>query len=277
VKPRKRFGQHFLEAAWVRKVVEAIAPAPGDVLLEVGPGTGALTRALAQSGAAITAVEIDRDLAARLEREVPQNVTVVQGDILRVDLGRLLRDALAARPGGPPQARVVGNLPYNISSPLLLRLMRLVQDGAPLRDATLMLQEEVADRVMAPPGGGDYGPLAVAVQLRADVQRLLALPPGAFRPPPRVRSALVALSFRPARVDIADEARFERVVRAVFTQRRKTLANALRPVAASQGADARAVLAGAGLDGSRRPQTLALEELARLVAAFGPAAKAPVL
>jgi 16S rRNA (adenine1518-N6/adenine1519-N6)-dimethyltransferase len=107
VKPRKRFGQHFLEAAWVRKVVEAIAPAPGDVLLEVGPGTGALTRALAQSGAAITAVEIDRDLAARLEREVPQNVTVVQGDILRVDLGRLLRDALAARPGGPPQARVV--------------------------------------------------------------------------------------------------------------------------------------------------------------------------
>jgi 16S rRNA (adenine1518-N6/adenine1519-N6)-dimethyltransferase len=277
VRARKRFGQHFLESAWVRKVVEAIAPLPGDVFLEIGPGTGALTHALAQTGVAITAVEVDRDLAARLVRGAPPNVAVVEGDVLRVDLDRLVRDALAAAPGGATAARVVGNLPYNISSPILVRLAHLVRDGAPVRDATLMLQEEVAARVMAPPGGRDYGPLAIAVQLRADARRLLALPPGAFRPPPKVRSALVGLGFRAARVEIADEALFERVVRAVFTQRRKTLANALQPFAATHGTGAHDVLARAGLDGRRRPETLDLAEYARLSAVIGQAARTPVL
>jgi 16S rRNA (adenine1518-N6/adenine1519-N6)-dimethyltransferase len=140
-----------------------------------------------------------------------------------------------------------------------------------------MLQEEVAARVMAPPGGRDYGPLAIAVQLRADARRLLALPPGAFRPPPKVRSALVGLGFRAARVEIADEALFERVVRAVFTQRRKTLANALQPFAAAHGTVAHDVLARAGLDGRRRPETLDLAEYARLSAVIGQAARTPVL
>jgi 16S rRNA (adenine1518-N6/adenine1519-N6)-dimethyltransferase len=277
VRARKRFGQHFLEAAWVRKVVDAIAPTSGDVFLEIGPGTGALTRALAASGASITAVELDRDLAVQLAREVPSNVTVVEGDILRVDLDRVVREARAARASGPEAVRVVGNLPYNISSPILLRLARATRDGAPLRDATLMLQEEVAARVMAQPGGGDYGPLAIAVQLRADVRPLLALPPGAFRPPPKVRSALVGLAFRPARVEVVDEGQFERVVRAVFTQRRKTLANALKAFATTLGLDPRQLLAEAGLDGRRRPETLDLAEFARLAAVMPPARPQAVL
>ena len=277
MRARKRFGQHFLEPAWVRKVVEAIAPTSEDVFLEIGPGPGALTYALAQTGAAVTAVELDRDLAARLARAVPSNVRVVQGDVLRVDLDALVRESLAARCAAGGRARVVGNLPYNISSPILVRLLRTVRDGTPLSDATLMLQEEVAARVMAPPGGRDYGPLAITVQFRADAQRLLSLPPGAFRPVPRVRSALVGLSFRPPRVEVTDEALFEGVVRGAFTQRRKTLANALRPVAAARGADAGVVLARAGLDGRRRPETLDLAEFARLAAAFAPAARTPVL
>lgn len=277
MRARKRFGQHFLEPAWVRKVVAAIAPAAGDVFLEVGPGPGALTRALAAYGVTITAVELDRDLAARLVREVPPNVTIVEGDVLQVDLDRLLREALAAAGATGRAARVVGNLPYNVSSPILLRLARLARDGAPLRDATVMLQEEVAARVMAPPGGGEYGPLAIAVQLRADVQALLALPPGAFRPPPKVRSTLVGLTFRPARVEVGDEAHFERVVRAVFTQRRKTLANALGAFASARGLEARDVVARAGLDGRRRPETLDLAEFASLAAAFPRPGALPVL
>jgi 16S rRNA (adenine1518-N6/adenine1519-N6)-dimethyltransferase len=277
VRARKRFGQHFLEPAWVRKVVEAIAPTGEDVFLEIGPGAGALTYALAQTGATVTAVELDRDLAARLARDAPSNVRVVQGDVLRVDLDALVRESLTARAAATGRARLVGNLPYNISSPILVRLLRTVRGGTPLTDATLMLQEEVAARVMAPPGGGDYGPLAITVQLRAEAQRLLSLPPGAFRPVPRVRSALVGLSFRPPRVEVADEALFEAVVRAVFTQRRKTLANALRPVAAARGTDATLVLARAGLDGRRRPEALDLAEFARLAAAVEPVARTPVL
>jgi 16S rRNA (adenine1518-N6/adenine1519-N6)-dimethyltransferase len=277
VRARKRFGQHFLEPAWVRKVIEAIAPAPGDVFVEIGPGPGALTRALAETGAPITAVELDRDLAAHLSKDAPANVSVVEGDILRVDLDRLLHEALATRASGTAAVRVVGNLPYNIASSILLRLVRLFRGGAPLRDATLMLQEEVAVRLMAPPGGGDYGPLAIAVQLRADVRSLLSLPPGAFRPPPKVRSALVGLTFRPARVEIADEEQFERVVRTVFTKRRKTLANALQAFAAAHGTDGRAVAARAGLDGRRRPETLDIEEFARLSEAIPRPGSLPVL
>jgi 16S rRNA (adenine1518-N6/adenine1519-N6)-dimethyltransferase len=277
VRARKRFGQHFLEPAWVRKVIEAIAPAPGDVFIEIGPGPGALTRALAETGAPITAVELDRDLAAHLSKDAPANVSVVEGDILRVDLDRLLHEALATKASGTAAVRVVGNLPYNIASSILLRLVRLFRGGAPLRDATLMLQEEVAVRLMAPPGGGDYGPLAIAVQLRADVRSLLSLPPGAFRPPPKVRSALVGLTFRPARVEIADEDQFERVVRTVFTKRRKTLANALQAFAAAHGTDGRAVAARAGLDGRRRPETLDIEEFARLSEAIPRPGSLPVL
>ena len=289
---RKRFAQHFLEAVWVRKVADAIAPAAADVFLEIGPGTGALTSALAGRGAQVLAVEIDRDLVARLRTAASPGVRVVEGDILRVDLRALADQALAAastgqagtvrsvQPTGPGPARrlrIVGNLPYNISSPVLFRLMALVSGTDLVADATLMLQEEVAERVVAPAGTRDYGPLSILVQMRADARRLLVLPPGAFRPPPRVRSALVSLVFRGPRVAVTDERLFAAMVRAVFTQRRKTLTNALRPFASVHGHQAGAVLAGAGIDGGRRPETLTLAELARLAAALRPVDPTAVL
>ena len=163
--------------------------------------------------------------------------------------------------------RVVGNLPYNVASPILFRLLKAADGGRLLRDATLMLQREVVDRLVAEPGGADYGAMSIQVQLLADVDRILSLPPGAFRPPPKVHSAVVRLRFRPPRVDVGTLDVFERVVRGLFLQRRKTLANALKPVAASFGRSAPEVLRQAGLDGGRRPETLALEDMARLALA----------
>jgi 16S rRNA (adenine1518-N6/adenine1519-N6)-dimethyltransferase len=257
VRARKRFGQHFLEQAWVDKLIAALDPAPGDTFLEIGPGRGALTRALAPHVARIVAVEIDRDLAAALPSQAPANVHVITGDFLDVDLDGVLRGE--ARP-----LRVVGNLPYNVSSPILFRLLAAADEGRRFRDATVMLQKEVADRVVAAAGTEGYGTLAVQVGLLADVDRLLVLPPGAFRPPPKVTSAVVRLRFRAPAADVGDPAAFERVVRGVFTQRRKTLLNALRPVADSFGRSAPQVLERAGLDPSRRPETLDVHEMARL-------------
>jgi 16S rRNA (adenine1518-N6/adenine1519-N6)-dimethyltransferase len=265
MKARRRFAQHFLEPAWVDKLVERMQVEPSDIVLEVGPGRGALTIRLAARARSVTAIEVDRDLAAELSSSVPANVTIIQEDVLRADLATLVRD-LQAGAGPAARVRVAGNLPYNISSPILFRLMDLVRGGAPLHDATLMLQREVADRVAASPGGGDWGPLAIALQLRADVTTLLALPPGAFRPMPRVHGAVVHLAFRPLRLPLGDERTFDSMVRALFGQRRKTVRNALKPFASARGLDAGALLADAGIDPRRRAETLYLEELARLAA-----------
>ena len=258
---RKRFGQHFLERAWVAKLIAALGTSPDDTFLEIGPGRGALTRALAPHVARIVAVEIDRNLAAALPAHAPSHVRVVTGDFLRVDLDDVLRDE-------PRPLRVIGNLPYNVASPILFRLLHEAEHGRRFRDATLMLQKEVADRLTAAAGTTGYGALALQVGLLADAERLLTLPPGAFRPPPKVTSAVVRLRFRPPSVDIEDVATFERVVRGVFLRRRKTLLNALRPVADSFGQDAARLIGLAGLDGSRRPETLTLEEMAQLVGVF---------
>jgi len=169
-RPRKRFGQHFLEPAWVDKLLHVLAPSSNDTFLEIGPGRGALTTALAPRVRRIVAVEIDRDLAAALPGMIPANVDVVTGDILSVDLDELLRDQ-------PKPLRVVGNLPYNISSPILLRLLREADEGKAFSDATLMLQKEVADRLVAVPGSSSYGTMALQAGLAADVEPLLALPP----------------------------------------------------------------------------------------------------
>jgi 16S rRNA (adenine1518-N6/adenine1519-N6)-dimethyltransferase len=257
---RKRFGQHFLESSWVPKVVDAIQPEPGDVFLEIGPGRGALTFALAERAAAVVAIEIDRTLAAELRRSAPSNVTVVESDILRIDLAAVVREHAAGRP-----VRVAGNLPYNISSPILFRLIGLFRAGAGIGDATVMLQLEVAERLAAGPGSRDYGVLSILASLWADIDLILTLPPGAFRPVPKIRSAVVRLRFRQPRVDVPDPGSFEALVKALFSHRRKTLSNALKPFAAIRGRDAAAVLREAGLDGRRRPETLDLEELARLI------------
>ena len=219
IRARKQFGQHFLEPVWVDKVIKAIDPQPDQDFIEIGPGPGALTRPLSERARSVTAFEIDRDLAAALEAEAIPHLTVVQGDFLTQeisDVGLQTSDL-----------RVAGNLPYNVASPIMFKLIELHAAGVRLVDATLMLQREVADRLVAPPGSKVYGVLSVLIQHRADVETVLKLPAGAFRPPPKVLSSLVRLRFRDPRPAVRDEALFGRLVQAVFTRRRKTLANAL--------------------------------------------------
>ena len=256
-RPRKRFGQHFLEPAWVEKLIAAVAPTADDTFLEIGPGRGALTRALAPRVQRIIAVEIDRDLAAVLPSRVPMNVRVITADFLEIDVEAALRDE-------PRPLRVVGNLPYNVSSPILFRLLDAAAEGRRFRDATVMLQKEVADRLAARPGDDAYGALAIQTTLLADVERVLTLPPGAFRPPPKVMSAVVRLTFRPPKVDVGDHRTFERIVRGVFLQRRKTLLNALRPVAETFGRTAADLIDQAALNPGARPETLTVEDFGRL-------------
>jgi 16S rRNA (adenine1518-N6/adenine1519-N6)-dimethyltransferase len=241
-------------------LVSVIDTAPGDVFLEIGPGRGALTQALAPRVERIIGIEIDRDLAAALRDALPINVQIVQGDFLRADLGPILADL-------PGPIRVVGNLPYNVASPILFRLLRHAEYGDCFRDATLMLQKEVADRLCASVGEEGYGALAIQVGLLANVEQLLTLPPGAFRPAPKVTSAVVRVTFRRPAAEVTDVEAFGRLVRGLFLQRRKTLVNALRPITDPLGLSSRQVIEQAGLDPSRRPETLTLDEMARLARA----------
>ena len=257
-RPRRRFSQHFLESSWVERLVRIVEPSPADSFLEVGPGRGALTLPLARSGARIIAVEIDRDLAAQLRRDAPPNVTVVSGDFLALDLDRVLELGF-----GP--LRAVGNLPYSVSSPILLKLLRFSDHGARIRDAVLTFQREVADRVTAEPGTRDWGPLAVAVRLHARPRTALAIPAGAFRPMPQVQSAVVTLQFCPSPVAVREPRLLDRVVRSIFSQRRKTAVNALRPLVSQMSSlAADAVFEQAGVDPRVRPGQLTLAELAEL-------------
>jgi len=260
LRARKRFGQHFLEPAWVARLLDCVSPRPDETFLEIGPGRGALTAPLAARSASVIAVELDRDLAAALPARVPDNVRVVQGDFLEADLTSLLSDV-------PAPIRVVGNLPYNVASPMLFRLLDAAQNGGRLSEAVLMLQREVADRLVAVPGTGAYGALTIQVSLRADIERVLNLPPGAFRPPPKVHSSVVRLTFRPPRVEVPDLQAFEQMTRGLFLQRRKTIGNALKPVARAFGREAEQILVLTGLDPRRRPETLTVEEVATLTRA----------
>jgi 16S rRNA (adenine1518-N6/adenine1519-N6)-dimethyltransferase len=260
VRARKRFGQHFLEPAWVAKLVAAIAPQPDETFLEIGPGRGALTAALAPHVARLVAGEIDRDLAAALPRAIAGPLRVVEGDVLDTDLAALL--AGETRP-----ARVAGNLPYNVATPILFKLLDAADSGHQLRDATVMLQQEVAERVVASPGSRDYGSLAIHVALDADAEVLFTLPPGAFRPPPKVMSAVVRLAFRPRQVDIGSRELFERIVRGVFAHRRKTLLNGLRAIEDTLPRRAAEVIERAGLDPLVRPGQVPLAGFAALARA----------
>ena len=258
-RPRKRFGQHFLEPAWVAKVVNALDARPGDTFVEIGPGRGALTSLLAPRVARLVAVEIDRDLAAHLAATVPPHVRIVAADFLEIDLAGLT--------GGEAPVRVVGNLPYNVGAPILFRLFRWSAGGAAVRDATVMLQREVADRMLARPGTSEYGVLSVYTALHADAARLLTLPPGAFRPPPLVTSSVIGLRFRPPPVDIGPPDVFDAIVRGTFSHRRKTLLNALRPAADRLGREPAALIARASLDPAKRPGDLGLADFAALARA----------
>ncbi len=255
---RKRFGQHFLEPQWVGKLIDAIAPQPSETFLEIGPGRGALTEPLLARGATVHAVEIDRDLAAALRLRAHPGLHVHEGDFLEVPTSTWWY--------GQQPYRVAANLPYNASTPVLLRLLAEARAGV-VSNATLMLQKEVVERMTAAPGTSAYGPLAIAVQLDAAVRRLFVLPPGAFRPPPAVQSAVVRLDFRPPTIAIDDRAAFDTLVRHLFTMRRKTLGRALRPLAERLGISTESWLAAAGMDGTVRAETLTIAVLARLAAA----------
>lgn len=239
-------------------MIEAIAPQPQDRFLEIGPGPGILTERLAPRVASLTAVEIDRDLAADLSRRLPSNVQIVPADFLQLPLEPFVASG---------SLRVAGNLPYNVSSPILFKLLE-ASASADITDATLMLQREVADRLIAAPGTREYGVLTLLTALHADARSLLALPPGAFRPMPKVHSALVRLDFRPPSVSEPLRREVSRLVRVVFSQRRKTLLNALRPYAESHGRGSASALSAAEIDGMRRPETLTLEEVLRLASVF---------
>jgi 16S rRNA (adenine1518-N6/adenine1519-N6)-dimethyltransferase len=213
---RKRFGQHFLaDAGVIDAIVREIAPRAGQAMVEIGPGLAALTQPLAERLGRLTVIELDRDLAARL-RQHPQ-LDVVESDVLKVDFA-----ALADRLGAP-RLRVVGNLPYNISSPILFTLLRYVER---VEDQHFMLQKEVVDRMVAAPATADYGRLSVMLQWRYAMENVLFVPPEAFDPPPRVDSAVVRMVpyAQPAHVD---EELLSELVQVAFSQRRKILRNTL--------------------------------------------------
>lgn len=264
---KKRFGQNFLEPVWAQKVVDAIAPQPDETFIEIGPGPGAITRLLARRVDALVAWEIDRDLAGALRDERLPQVHIVEADFLRV--GAEAVTAAVAATGAPPRLRVAGNLPYNVASPIMFHLVDLVRHGVALVDATIMLQREVADRLLAPPGSRDYGVLSVLIGHRAQVKRLLNLPPGAFRPAPKVHSSVVRLTFIPQAPPVDDERQLAAVTNAVFSRRRKTVGNALLALGSLTPATALAALHRAAVDPTRRPETLSIAELAALSDAVG--------
>jgi 16S rRNA (adenine1518-N6/adenine1519-N6)-dimethyltransferase len=214
---RKRFGQNFLsDPNIIRRIIDAIRPVPGETVVEIGPGLGAITAPLVERLGHLHVVEIDRDLIARLhERHAPEALTIHEGDALKFDFGTL--DA---------PLRVVGNLPYNISTPLLFHLAGF---ASRVRDMTFMLQKEVVMRMVAAAGTADYGRLSVMLQYRFCMERLFDVPPGAFRPAPKVTSSIVRMvPLPPDRLAARDDALLERIVTSAFGQRRKTLRNTLR-------------------------------------------------
>ncbi|MDA8382865.1 MAG: 16S rRNA (adenine(1518)-N(6)/adenine(1519)-N(6))-dimethyltransferase RsmA [Betaproteobacteria bacterium] len=244
--PRRRFGQHFLtDAEIIARLVAAIGPASGDCMVEIGPGLGALTRPLLQTLKRLHAVELDRDIVARLGREFPAERLVVHAaDALTFDFSRI-----GAR------FRVVGNLPYNISTPLLFHLARFADA---IIDIHVMLQKEVVDRMAADPGTSDYGRLSVMLQYRFSIEKLFDVPPEAFRPPPKVDSAVVRLTpFARPPYPAKDERLFATLVAAAFSQRRKTLRNTLKGYLGPED------LTRLGIDPQLRAENLSVEAFVR--------------
>ena len=255
----KKLGQNFLiDADIVRGIVDAADIRPGDRVLEIGPGIGTLTQGLAEAGAEVTAVELDKKLPAVLARTLEgyDNVHIVPGDILKVNIPEIK---------GPEPFKVAANLPYYITTPII---MTLLERRLPISRLVTMVQKEVADRMVAAPGTKAYGALSVAVQYYTRPHVELDVPPRSFIPAPDVDSVVIVCDVREKPpVETTDEKLFFRVVRASFGQRRKTLSNALK----GAGFDKeliRQVLPAAGIDGSRRGETLSLDEFAAIANAM---------
>ena len=224
--PKKQLGQHFLhDRNVIESIVLAVNPQPGQVLVEIGPGQGAITFPLLRRHGALTVVEFDRDLITPLSEAAHGlgDLTIVHKDVLRVDFSKL---------AGDDCIRLIGNLPYNISTPILFHVL---EHAASIVDMHFMLQKEVVDRIAAAPGSKVYGRLSVMLQAVCVVERLFDVPPAAFRPPPKVDSAVVRLRPRPASdIGIVDPVLFERLVRDAFGQRRKTLRNAAQALCSAE-------------------------------------------
>jgi len=245
--PRRRFGQNFLvDRSYITRIIQAVDPQPEDRTVEIGPGLGALTGPLLERLSVLHVIEIDRDIVSRLLSDFPpERLITHQGDALDFDFGGL-----------GPRLRVIGNLPYNISSPLLFRAAEFV---AAIRDCHFMLQREVVDRMASGPGSKIYGRLSVMLQYRFRIEKLFNVPAGAFRPAPKVDSAFVRLTPHTALPALArDERLLGEVVKKAFSQRRKTVRNALSDFATAQD------LSALGIDPRVRPEDLALEDFVRV-------------
>lgn len=257
-------GQNFLtDRTVLSRIIATVDCGPGDRVLEIGPGRGALTRLLAESGANVLAVELDRELIPALNREFSgaTNVEIVNADILKLDLQTFLVERW------PGTWKVAANLPYNISSQVIFKFL----DACPrFSQLVLMLQKEVGDRLAAPPACKDYGILSVLCGLHFDIKREFIVKPGSFHPVPKVDSAVLKFSsLQSPRAEVGDEAAFRRVVKAAFSQRRKTLWNCLRSAALlADDARLQRVLDSCGIDGARRGETLSLDEYAALTRAL---------
>lgn len=263
-----RLGQHFLtDPTLLRRIADALDPAPGDVVIEVGPGKGSLTRELAQRVARVVAIERDPSLARALRetgggRGEWGGVTIVEGDALRLDWHALVRDASLASRLPFPGFKVIGNIPYAITSPLIEKALT---PPLPAR-IVFLVQREVADRLAAPPGSRAYGALSLGVQTVCTVERLFTIPPGAFRPPPRVHSALVRLVPLAQPLVAPDEtAALRAFVTACFSRRRKQLRNAVAAATGQPPPRVAAALAQLGFDPAARPETLAPAAFVRLL------------
>ncbi len=250
-KPRKRFGQHFLhDVNVIQRILRVVNPLVGQSLVEIGPGLGALTRPLLERVNGLQVIELDRDVIPRLQQycQGAGELQVHQGDVLTLDFADLRR--------GSQRLRVMGNLPYNISTPLLFHLLDQAEQ---IQDMHFMLQKEVVERMVAGPNEPAYGRLSVMLQYRCQADLLFTVGAEAFSPPPKVESAVVRLlPYRELPIRVADEARFSELVRRAFSQRRKTLRNSLGALFCT--ADMRAV----GVDPGARPQTLSLADFAAL-------------
>lgn len=271
IRAKKSLGQNFLGDVQVsRRIVDSVSPQASDLIIEIGPGTGALTRLLVEPSGYVVAVEIDARLIEELQRRITaDNLSIVEADALEVNWIELINAAskswqkINAR-ADEPRVRVVANLPYYISTPIIERLIGLRHS---IFDMTLMLQNEVAERIASAPGSRDYGYLSVLAQYYSAAAKLFEVPPSAFKPAPKVQSAIIKLAVRerPA-IDVENEAKFFALVRASFAQRRKTIFNNLKAAARSLGfvENVDKALQAAGIDSQRRAETLTMEEFGAL-------------
>jgi 16S rRNA (adenine1518-N6/adenine1519-N6)-dimethyltransferase len=267
IKAKKSLGQNFLTDHRIsRQIVESVSPRAEDVIIEIGPGTGALTAMLAGRSGHVVAIEIDASLVEELRRTViARNLSIVNADVLKLDWEQTIEEARSRVADlALTRVRVVANLPYYISTPIIERLL---SPGRGLFDMTLMLQREVADRIVSEPGNKAYGYLSVMVQYYALASKLFDVPPSAFTPAPKVWSAVVRLVVRECPVvEVADEAKFFALVRAAFAQRRKTIRNNLKAAATALEfhRPVESALEAASIDPRRRAETLSLVEFAEL-------------